>query len=228
MRSFPKVAVKWNLAKRLEKKVYLSHPFTWQRFFFFVEGTLKWWLQNDTSHIQRRLCRALVLWSFWMMEIRWVFVLLVNWSPLPKNLAVQQYVTEILKIKRKKKGFLCKTCMKPHVSSVNMNRVIQTENPLKWCHDFFLSSSIYSIHSTSISEKKRSGKNRTPGSGTQLSRNSCSSLFCGNVRFKKKSQLQFSRLDFWTWLFSSPLKTSQGELARLASVLVQSGPKNQL
>lgn len=207
MRSFPKVAVKWNLAKRLEKKVYLSHPFTWQRFFFFVEGTLKWWLQNDTSHIQRRLCRALVLWSFWMMEIRWVFVLLVNWSPLPKNLAVQQYVTEILKIKRKKKGFLCKTCMKPHVSSVNMNRVIQTENPLKWCHDFFLSSSIYSIHSTSISEKKK-GREKTghpevernyPGIHVQVS-------FVEMFASKKKANFNFRGLIFGRDYFPLPWK----------------------
>ena len=128
-----------------------------------------------------------------------MLVLLVNWSPLPKNLAVQQYVTEILKIKGKKKGFLYKTCMKPHVSSVNMNRVIQTENPPKWCHDFFLSSSIYSIHSTSISEKKkRSGKNRTPGSGTQLSRKFMFKSFLWKCSLQnKKSQLQFSRLDFW-------------------------------
>ena len=192
MRSFPKVAVKWNLAKRLGKKSIPFTSFHMTTFFFFVEGTLKWWLQNDTSHIQRRLCRALVLWSFWMMEIRWVFVLLVNWSPLPKNLAVQQYVTEILKIKRKKKGFLCKTCMKLHVSSVNMNRVIQTENPPKWCHDFFLSSSIYSIHSTSISEKKKVGKKQDtrkwnatiPEIHVQVS-------FVEMFASKKKSQLQF-------------------------------------
>lgn len=207
MRSFPKVAVKWNLAKRLEKKVYLSHPFTWQRFFFFVEGTLKWWLQNDTSHIQRRLCRALVLWSFWMMEIRWVFVLLVNWSPLPKNLAVQQYVTEILKIKRKKKGFLCKTCMKPHVSSVNMNRVIQTENPLKWCHDFFLSSSIYSIHSTSISEKKKVGKKQdTRKWNATIPEFMFKSLLWKCSLQKKKANFNFRGLIFGRDYFPLPWK----------------------
>ena len=135
-----------------------------------------------------------------------MLVLLVNWSPLPKNLAVQQYVTEILKIKGKKKGFLYKTCMKPHVSSVNMNRVIQTENPPKWCHDFFLSSSIYSIHSTSISEKKK-GREKTghPEVERNYPGNSCSSLFCGNVRFKtKKANFNFRGLIFGRDYFPLP------------------------
>ena len=212
MRSFPKVVVKWNLAKTFKTK---NIPFTWQRFFFCVEGTLKWWLQNDTSHIQWRLCRAL--------EIRWVFVLLVNWSPLPKNLAVKQYVTKILKMKREKKDFSVRNAWNlMSLRSVNMNRVIQLNNPPKWFPHLY-------IHSTSISETKKCRKKQDP----EVEPNSpgdflFKSCFVEMFASQKKKKHQFSRFDFWPWNFSSPLKTSQGELARLASVLVQSGPKNQL
>ena len=118
-----------------------------------------------------------------------MFVLLVNWSPLPKNLAVQQYVTEILKIKGKKKGFLCKTCMKPHVSSVNMNRVIQTENPPKMVPRLRLFFEfIYIQYPFYKYLGKKKGREKTGHQEVERNYpgNSCSSLFCGNVRFKKK------------------------------------------
>ena len=80
-------------------------------------------------------------------------VLLVNWSPLQKNLAIKQYVTEILKAKGKKKNFSARHAWF-HVSSVNMNRVIQTENPPKWFHDFFFDFIYISILQVSPEKKK--------------------------------------------------------------------------